>query len=383
MKIVHISEDYIEGWGYQENLLPLYQKRAGHDVVVVSNNEHLKYVQNKEMVGEIVKKGAEYEYDGIKIYKIKTYLNTSSTSFFCRGLYKILAKEHPDMIFHHNVNISTLSVAAKYKRRYPQVRLYADNHADWINESKNRIWHKVFCETIIPWQVKRLGDDVNYYIGVSPMRCKYLNKVYRVPEQQIKFLPIGCDTDGAEQVNNSRVELRKQYQIKNEVFVIVSGGKLDKSKGTLVLIEACDNLREKIPNLRLLLFGRIDDEVKETAKQKTWITMEGWCDRYKTLSLLKMSDVACWPWLHTTLIEDSIACGIPLVVKKSDNVSHFAKEEAGVFMEKGDVYELEKAILNVNSNYETYQRNATNAKNKFSYSTLVERLQGETFYELK
>lgn len=382
MKIVHISENYIEGWGYQENLLPLYQKRAGHDVVVISDNEHLKYVQSKELADRISKQGNEYEYDGIKIYKIKTYLNTSSTSFFCRGLYKILEREQPDMIFHHNVNCSTLPVAARYKRKHPQVKLYADNHADWINESKNKLWHKLFYETLIPSTVRRLGDDVNYYIGVSPLRCQYLNKVYRVPEQKVKFLPIGCDTAGVEQVTEIREQLRKQYQIKNDAFVVVSGGKLDRSKGTLALIEACENLKEKMANLHLVLFGKIDEEVKQFAAGKEWITMEGWCDRKKTLSLLKMADVACWPWLHTTLIEDSVASGIPLVVKMSDNVSHFAKEKAGVFLEKGDVTELMNGLMEMITNAEQYRKNAINARQKYSYATLIQRLEEETFCEM-
>lgn len=382
MKIIHISEIYIEGWGYQENLLPLYQKRAGHDVVVISDNEHLKYVQNKELAAQIAEKGYEYEYDGIKIYKIKTILNTSSTSFFCKGLYKILEQEQPDIIFHHNVNVSTLTVTARYKTHHPQVKLYADNHVDWINESKNRLWHKVFYDTLIPWQVRRLGNSVNYYIGVSPLRCQYLNKVFRVPENIIRFLPIGCDTDGADEIKESSEELRKLYHIKDDAFVVVSGGKLDKSKGTLALIEACEKLKAKMSNLHLLLFGKIDDEVRNAAQSSDWITTEGWCDRRKTLSLLKMADVACWPWLHTTLIEDSVASGIPIVVKKSDNVSHFAKEQAGIFMKNGDVGELMKALLEVKTNAALYKDNAIKARDKYSYASLIQRLEDETFCEL-
>ena len=221
-----------------------------------------------------------------------------------------------------------------------------------------------------------------YYIGVSPLRCQYLNKVYHVPEQKVRFLPIGCDTAGAEQVTVSREQLRRQYQIKNDAFVVVSGGKLDRSKGTLALIEACENLKVKMDNLHLVLFGRIDDEVKMAASEKSWTTMEGWCDRMKTLSLLKMADVACWPWLHTTLIEDSVASGIPLVVKMSDNVCHFAKEQAGVFMEKGDVEELKNALLEVKEKMEHYRKNAVKARQKYSYATLIQRLEDESFCEL-
>lgn len=382
MKIVHISENYIEGWGYQENLLPQYQKLKGQDVVVISDNEHLKYVQNKELAEKISKRGNEYVYDDIKIYKIKTYLNTSSTSFFCRGLYKILEKEQPNMIFHHNVNCSTLPVAARYKRHHPQVKLYADNHADWINESKNKIWHKVFYDTLMPWTVRRLGDKVNFYIGVSPLRCQYLQKVFKVPANKVRFLPIGCDTAGAEMVTESREQLRKQYQLPDNAFVVISGGKLDRSKGTLTLIDACENLKTKMADLHLVLFGKIEDEVTKVAQTHNWITMEGWCDRKKTLSLLKMADVACWPWLHTTLIEDSVASGIPLVVKLSDNVSHFAKTQAGVFMEKGDVAELMQSLLEAKTNLETYRSNVAKARDKYSYATLVERLEDESFCEL-
>ena len=39
MKIVHICMiAYIDGWGYQDNLLPEYMANAGHDVVVITNN---------------------------------------------------------------------------------------------------------------------------------------------------------------------------------------------------------------------------------------------------------------------------------------------------------------------------------------------------------
>lgn len=381
MKIVHIAGNYIDGWGYQENLIPLYQRCAGHDVVIISDNCHLKYCQNEKLTKEIIAKGTEYEYNGIKIHKIKTYLNTSSTSLFCRGLFKILEKEHPDIIFHHDVNFSTLPVAAKYKKRNPNIILYADNHADWINESKNLLWHKLFYETLIPWLVRRLGDVVNYYIGVSPLRCKYLKEMFGVPKRKIKFLPIGCDTFGADQVVESREDLRSRFEINNDAYVIVSGGKLDKSKGTLILIEACEHLRKKIANLHLLLFGKINNEVTQLASNKEWITLEDWCDRKKTLSLLKMADVACWPWLHTTLIEDSVAIGIPLCVKMSDNVSHFAKEQAGVFLEKGDIRELEGALLEVKKNSKYYFNNVKKARERYSYSAIVERLRFESFYD--
>lgn len=382
MKIVHIADCYIDGWGYQENLLPQYQKRDGHNVVVVADNNHLKYLNNPKLAQEILMRGVEYDNDGIKVYKIREYLTTSSSSLICRGLYRVLKNERPDMIFHHNLNLSTLSVAARYKRKHPEVKLYVDNHADWINESKNRLWHLFFYDMMMPLHVKILGDLVNAYIGVSPLRCQYLNKVFRVPQRKIVFLPIGCDAYQTALIETDKKTLRETYHIPEDTFVVISGGKLDRSKGTMELIKACEELRKKDQSIHLVLFGKIDQEVLNEAKQKEWVTLFGWCDRKMTMSLLKLANVACWPWLHTTLIEDSVAAGIPLVVKMSDNVSHFARENAGVFLKCGDSVELQKALNEVKDNEATFSDNVLNARNKYSYETLSKMLDEGKFCEL-
>ena len=149
--------------------------------------------------------------------------------------------------------------------------------------------------------------------------------------------------------------------------------------GTLELIAACDFLRKKGDDVRLVLFGKIDDEVGSVADTYGWVTRLGWCDRTQTLSVLKMSDVACWPWLHTTLIEDSVACGTPLVVKMSDNVSHFARENAGVFMKSGDRRELIDSLTDVKTNMNMYRGNAVTARDKYSYLNLVKLLDKGLF----
>ncbi len=381
MKIVHIADIYVEGWGYQENLLPLYQKLAGHDVVVVSDNDHLGQLRDDNLAHAILSRGKEYEFDGIRIYKIKEFFTTSSTALFCAGLYRILEREKPDMIFQHNLNLSTLTVAARYKKRHPTIKLYVDSHSDWVNESKNRLWHLLYCKCAIPIQVKRLGDRVDYYFGVSPLRCDYLEKVFCVPQNKIKFLPIGCDTRQAEQVSNSGEELREKYGIPADSFVVTSGGKLDRSKGTIELINACESLRSQGISITLVLFGRMDDEVSAAIQGKAWIKSWGWCDRLTTVTLLKMADVACWPCFHTTLIEDAIAAGTPIIVKDSDNVSHFMKEKTGVFLKKSGRDELTSALLHVKNNLPAYRDNVATAKKKYSYAMLIKQLDEESFYD--
>ena len=376
MKIVHITHHYIDGWGYQDNLLPEYQCRQGDEVTVVSDNEHLKYIQNPDLVAAIRAKGVEYVINGVKIRKIRCYLNTSNTSLLCRGLYRILQEEQPDMIFHHGIDCSTLIVAARYKKKH-KTRLYVDSHADTFNETHNKIWDFVYNKLMLSAVVKLLGNLVDRYFGVTPLRCEYLHLKFGVPADKIGFLPIGCDTYPVDNLDLKREELRDKYGISQDAFVVVSGGKMDASKGTIDLIKAIQELHEKIPRLHLVLFGKYDAKVVEAIKDNPYVSNFGWCDRDNTLSLLALSDVACWPRLHTTLIEDAVACGIPLIIKSSGNVQHFEKENNGIFLQTEDYQELLSAIRNIYQNYQHYTSVSSLVRSKYSYNAIAAALKEE------
>lgn len=375
MKIVHITHHYIDGWGYQDNILPEYQCRHGAEVTVVSDNNHLRYTQNPDMAAAILAKGAEYVINGVKIRKIKCYFNTPNTSLVCRGLYRILQEKQPDMIFHHGIDSSSLMVAAWYKKKHKGTWLFVDSHADTINETHNKIWDLCYNKVLLSVVVKLLGNIVDRYFGVTPLRCEYLHQKFGVPTDRIGFLPIGCDTYHVDTLCFKREELRVKYRIPQDAFVVVSGGKMDASKGTIELIKAIMELYREIPRLHLILFGKYDVEVAEAIKDNPCITNYGWCDRDKTLSLLALADVACWPRLHTTLIEDAVACEIPLIVKSSGNVRHFQKENNGIFLQTEDYQELLSAIRKIYQEYQYYKGVSSLVRDKFSYDAITATLK--------
>lgn len=370
MKFVHITHHYIDGWGYQDNLLPEYQLRQGWDVTVISDNDHLSYMRDDAKANDIISKGSSYIINGVKIRKIKCYLNTSDISLICSGLNRILEKENPDIILHHGLNCSTLIIASIYKKRHPYIKLYVDNHADWINRSKNRVWNYILNKIILSSVVKIIGNCVTKYFGVTPLRVDYLRDVLLIPSSKIGFLPLGCDTESADSLLPSKSELRKVYSISEKEFVIISGGKLDRTKGVVELINACKILSAKYSEIRLILFGNVDDEVKGLINN-SFITYMGWCNRVNTLSLLKLSDVGCWPLLHTTLIEDAVSCRLPIVVKASRNVSHFQKCGNGIFLRESTVKEIEEAVVHIRNNYTAYRVKSEHAQKKYSYNNIA------------
>ena len=68
MKVLHLclSAFYIDGYGYQENILPRMHKKLGHDVLIVASTEtyidnmNLGYIESRNYVNE----------DGIPVHRI-------------------------------------------------------------------------------------------------------------------------------------------------------------------------------------------------------------------------------------------------------------------------------------------------------------------------
>lgn len=377
MKVVHICMiAYLDGWGYQDNLLPEYMSKAGHEVVVISSANHFPSFLKEAEIKRIKSKGDNYYVNNVHLYRIKTKFDTSNYNFYCSGLSKILNDEKPDVIFHHGVNSSSMLIAWNYIRKHYNVKFFIDNHADRINESSRKIWNFIITKIILGTCIKIVDNKVTKYYGVTPGRCEYLESHFGVPEKKISLLPIGGDTDLVDSITSSTTELRAKYGYPIDSKIIVSGGKMGEDKGTVSLLYAFKRLKRNDKTLSLVLFGNFSDAKTEAlAKETDGVFVEGWCDRQKTIELLKLSDVACWPIHHTTLIEDAVACATPVVLRKTGNTMHLV-DGNGVLIEHGGEEEIFKAftIILYDGIYADFKKSAEIMKGKFGYHNISKQI---------
>lgn len=366
MRILHIclSGNYIDGWGYQDNLLPQYLTLEGvKNVVVASANKFPAYL-SPDKTEEIKMKGSRYEYEGVGIRRIKTFNPTSSLAF-APALYRSLCLEKPDVIFHHGVSFSTFPAVRRYARKHHVVVL-VDNHADEINLSKSKLWVLLYHRIVNRLSCRRISPYVARFYGVSPARCDFLTAYYKIPSSRVFLLPIGADVCLAEKLP-SKMVLREKYGFGQNDSIIVSGGKMGIDKGTDVLIKAVEESGRK-----LILFGQFSDQQTQVlANQSLYTFVYGWCNRQETLELLKLADVACWPVHHTTLYEDAVAVGTPLLVRKSGNASHLLNGNGlwtSTFSLKNDInafFAMNQATLEVA---------AVKMRNQISYITVARQV---------
>jgi len=376
MKIVHlcISQSYFDNWGYQENLIPEYQADLGNKVSVISTNKFYPNWLNNDELDTILSKGKEYNIGKVKIIRIKVLRLFHTHIVFTYNLYKKLKDESPDIIFYHEMtNFSTI-ICVVYKLFHPKISFFIDSHSDLRNSCSTKISELLYFKFFLTIMHKIIAIFVEKYYGVTPSRCNFLLSHYGISKKKMKFLPIGCDTKLANKLPTID-NLRRKYNIPFDSFVIVSGGKMGKFKGTEFLIKAVENLRKKDSNILLILFGVFEDqECEDLTNSRKWIIKHAWCERKKTLELLKVANIASWPVHHTTLNEDSIAVGTPLLIRKTTTTEHLISQNGLFLNEIGNVSEIEEKLLKIKQNLNFYKKGAELMAEKLSYSQISKNI---------
>lgn len=314
MKILHIANRYYEGFGYQENIMPRYQKKLGHDVVVVVSS-----YRKREFIGFLTesnnKDREEYMDDNVKIIRIPIRGEFKGRFVVFTNLNNILEMEKPDYIYHYGLTAPSLLTAIKYKQKHPSVFLVADCHADWNNSARNKLWKIGYYNIFWAKSLKNYMKYLDLVFGVTPARCYFAHEELGIPWELIRLLPLGADEDIVKDVS---VKSSKNKRL-GDRLIAVTGGKFDRSKGLDILLEAASGL-----DLELKIFGMLSEDLKEKINKMAGdnISLYGWQNREGTINLLLESDIAIWNKRHTTLIEDAIATLTPVILRYHGSTCH-------------------------------------------------------------
>ncbi|KAB1230542.1 glycosyltransferase family 4 protein [Chryseobacterium viscerum] len=317
-KIVMLQDFFGLNYTYQENLLTKYYIEQGHNVVMISSTyesvfdyTHDNYDKNK--------KGSVSEHLGAKIIRIPYSVNILHKLKKHPGVYEILDREKPDLIYAHDIHLN-LKEAVKYVKKNPECRIIMDYHADFSNSAHGwislNILHKIIRKHILYKYIKY----IKAIYPVIPASADFLNQVYNVPYKDMKLLPLGCDylksTDIMEHTDISAIKSR--FGIKENDFVLITGGKFDPLKRTEVLIKAVEQIND--PNIHLIVFGKASDqhlEYEDMLKkipEKSNIHFTGWLDGDSILELMTVCDMAIYPASQSVIWQQSIGMHLPLLI---------------------------------------------------------------------
>ncbi len=365
MKIVHLCfvEPYLDNWSYQANLLPEYQAKAGHDVVVIAGLDYCP-AEYKDY-NDAGTKARTYTISRVKIIRLPLRINLLNRLVLPKGLYAVLDREKPDLIFMHSLNNLSVATAVHYKR-VSGCKLYADIHSDWYNSGKNLVSRYLlhgFFWRLMYMVYQRHLDRIFAITEDCADFAHYCNGIDR---SKIEILNLGADTDSIhwDQRQQIRQEIREQHNIDDNDFVVVTAGKLNANKKVDLLIKAVKAINDK--RLKLLIIGSMEPGYRETlltlADGDNKIQFAGWQDSARIIDYYLAADIAAFPGTQSVLWQSAICCGLPTILRWWGETVSYLNIGNAFFLRSDDETELAGCIKRLMEDRLLYKEMAEKAQ---------------------
>lgn len=380
MKIMHLMLAcfYIDNYSYQENLLPKYHKKQGHDVEIVAS----LFTFDENGKGKWLPQADKYiNENGIPVTRLDFKKGKiSKTLRRYVGLEKELNRFSPDIIFIHGVQFSDINIVVKYLKKHKEVKVFADNHSDFSNSAKSFLSKTV--QHGILWRkcAQKINPFVTKFYGVLPARVEFLKNMYKLPENKVELLVMGADDDIIQKALEPDVvdNKREEYGLSNEDIVIMTGGKIDSNKPqTILLMEAINSIDD--PRVKLLVFGTVSKELKESFDEQLSdkVRFIGWKKSDEIYNEFAVADVVAFPGLHSVLWEQAVGMGKPCIFRRIEGFTHVDLGGNCMFFEDHTAESYCKVIKNAISNVDNLKESAQNkGLEMFSYDKIAKRSIG-------
>jgi len=245
----------------------------------------------------------------------------------------------------------------------PSLKIIVTKHN--TDRFKKKIHISILC--------KFLSFFADGIICVSKSTKDFSKKYELVNEKKVHVIYNGIDTRKFRRIENRKVinDFRRKFGLTDHDFVIGVVGRLTKQKGHIYLIEAACLLKNKIPNLKIVIVG--EGELKETFEQEAKkkdlqnnLIFTGHVDEmdklYPILDILCMPSL--WEGLSIVLLEAMSAESLVIMSNLPNNKEVARENEEASYFEVGDYEELAEKILYYYNNPEAAERVKKNARKK-------------------
>jgi len=381
MRVLHccLANFYIDNYAYQENILPKIHKLQGHDVEILASTE--TYIENSKLgyvKPSIYKSSDQIMVTRIPYIKFIPHIISKKLRIY-KGISNKLNSFLPDIIFLHDCQFLSIVEIVKYKKKHPKVKIFVDSHTDFINSGKNWASKNILHKIIYKWCAKKIEPHAEKFYGTLPIRVDFLKNVYGISQSKLELLVLGLDDTKIDftQRESIRATIRKELQIDETDFVIVTGGKLDFRKNIHTLMKVVPQFKT---NIKLIVFGTPNEEMKakiESLSKGTNIKYIGWLLPEKVNDYFFAADLGFFPGTHSVLWEQAVGLGLPCVFKKWEGIQHIDLKGNCMFIEVGTSKEIKEIITKIHGDKSLYSSMRKTALNKgikeFSYTDIARR----------
>nr|WP_315023600.1 glycosyltransferase family 4 protein [uncultured Aminipila sp.] len=383
MKIVHVEDFFHPDAGYQLNLLAKYMVKCGHEVIIVTSQMEKMPNNLKTFFGneDIEQRDKLYMAEtNVRIIRVPIWKYFSGRVIYKRDIFNIIDSLKPDVLYVHG-NDTLIGIQYILRVKQMKCKLILDSHMlQMASQNKFsrifKLWYKTF---ITPILIK------HKIIVIRTQNDAYVENCLGIPLNQCPWISVGTDTLKFRIDKQKRLEMRKQYGINEHEFVVLYAGKLDESKGGMLLAEAC---KEKIEDkfgrkITFVVIGNTTGEygqaIEQTFKESDNRVLRLPTQIYPQLpGFYQMADIAVFAKQCSLSFYDVQACGLPVVFE--DNNVNIARiqQENGVAFEKLSLTDFRNKIEYFSKMEENglkrYSENAVNfIRQNYDYYNITQK----------
>ena len=320
MKIVHICLEapYIDGWAYQENIIPECHARMGHEVTVIGSRNSLPYYVKK---AEDTKSHVSPYYVGdVKVVRTDRKWSFLGKLDYYEDLLKLIESEKPDLLYHHGGQSLSLLMSKDYVKKHKRTKWVVDFHAEYYNTATNALSREILHKLIWRSVIQESLPYISKIYCISPSVKEFCMEMYSIPPERMEYLYLG--TIVPEAMIAKRMEIRKEVRsrlgIDDTTFLLITGGKLNNDKRLDIVAAALRILDDDA--VHLVVFGLSDPGDEKFAERVFMgvprVHMVGWCDSDALTKYYLAADLAVFPGGQSVVWQQAIGTGLPAIFRK-------------------------------------------------------------------
>ena len=172
---------------------------------------------------------------------------------------------------------------------------------------------------------------------------------FKIKSDKLDLLIQGADDEYVlfEKKKEIRDKIRQKYKIRDEDFLVVTGGKIGRNKNVVPLMEAVKG----IDSFKLLIFGEVESDIKEIFESSinSDIIYIGWIPAECIYEYFHASDLAFFPGSHSVLCDQACAAKIRCVFNQLPGVCHLDNGGNAKFIIDTSKEGIEKMLIELNS----------------------------------
>lgn len=326
---------------------------------------------NVELVGLREQSEASKNLEG-KSIEIKNLGRNKFDPLTCKDIYQKVKKSRFDVIHLHGYGSSNFG------------RL-----ASLISDTKVII-HEHFVDPSVPFY-QRIADyvlksSIDYGIAVSESVKDFMKKNRYIPEDKIEIIYNGAPLGEFRKLSKKEIKREKvRWNIPQNYSVVGTVGRLDEQKGVKFFIEAANEVKRNIEEVKFVVVGDgpLTDELKSKARSfgiEKSVVFTGY--QSDVARVQSMFDVQVFPslWEGTPLtLFEAMSMGVPIVSTPVDGLGEVLQDKRNALLvptknSKVLAHNIRRLIEKPSLSKELSNQ-AKKESSKYSIKKTVERLQ--------